>query len=154
MELMKNTCFYFVILVLFALQQEKSVLIFASIKYLTIYKIPSTSEAFSFVVKGLSQTSFLFIYMKWMKKRIKMRWDNSNSLLSFSLKNVGCVDVVSLVKCWCKYMKTEIRLNYLIGKQISYFTYLLSNNLVLWRSVSREKVLTDNKIEVLVLDDI
>lgn len=73
MELMKNTCFYLVIVVLFALQQEKNILIFASIKYVANHKIASTSESFSFVVKGQSQTSFLFIYMKWMKKQIKMR---------------------------------------------------------------------------------
>lgn len=136
MELVKNACFYLVIVVLFALQQEKNILIFASIKYVTNHKIASTSEAFSFVVKGQSQTSFLFIYMKWMKKQIKMRWDNSNSLLSLIfIKECWVFEVVSLVECWCKYMKTEIRLNHLIGKQISYFSSLLSDNLVLWRSV-------------------
>lgn len=52
-------------------------------------------------------------------------------------------------------MKTEITLNSLFGKKSSYFTYLLSNSVVLFRSVMRvEQVLTDGESEVLVLGDV
>lgn len=42
-----------------------------------------------------------------------------------------------------------------LEKKCSYFTYLLSNSVVLFRSVMRvEQVLTDGESEVLVLGDV
>lgn len=59
------------------------------------------------------------------------------------------------VSKWKQRLSWLSRLSAWLEKKSSYFTYLLSNSLVLLRSVMWvEQVLTDGEIEVLILGDV